>query len=146
MEVPNKCSVLYVNNYFHKILKIICEKRSKNEPITTEIEWIKDQIVSNDRNICTNVCDVLMKFGKKYDSGFAINALLSGYSRLKNNNFDIISDAVFSLLLENVKESECQFGIINKPHPAIIFINEENTSKMIYLSKKIEDIISSPKR
>ena len=145
MEVP-KNSVLYINNYFHKIFKKISEKKSKNEAITTEIDWINSQIINDNRNICRNACDVLLKFGKRYDSGFAINTLVSAYSRIKNDNFDIISDAVFNLLLENVKESFCQFGIVNKPHPVLIFISETNTAKMIYLSKKIEDIISSPER
>ncbi|CAG9799476.1 unnamed protein product [Chironomus riparius] len=146
MEMTTKNSVLYNNNYFHKIFKKISEKKSRNEVITTEIDWINSQIINDNRNICINACNVLIKFGKRHDSGFAINTLVSSYSRIKNDNFDIISDAVFNLLLENVKESACQFGIVNKPHPALIFINETNTAKMIYLSKKIEDIISSPER
>lgn len=144
MEVPAKNSVLHINNHFHKIFKKLSEKKSKNETITTEIDWINSQIISDNRNNCRNACDVLVKFGRKYDSGFAINTLISGYSRLKNDNFDIVSDAVFNLLLDNIKSSSCQFGIVNKSHPAIIFINESNTSKMIYLSKKIEDILLNP--
>ncbi|XP_070501071.1 uncharacterized protein [Chironomus tepperi] len=144
--MDTKNSVLYINNHFHKMFKKISEKKSKNESIATEIDWINSQIVSDNRNTCRNACEILIKFGKRYDSGFAINALISGYSRLKNDNFDILSDAIFNLLLENVKESGCQFGIVNKPHPAIIFINETNTAKMMYLSKKIEDIASSPER
>lgn len=139
MEVPTNNSVLYINNHFHKLFKKIVEKKGKNEPITVEVDWLNSQLVGDDRKICKNSCDVFVHYGKKYDAGFSLNALLSAYSRLKNDNYDIIADGIFDLLLSS---QACNFGILNKPHPGIILIND-STTRMIYLSKKIEDIFST---
>lgn len=139
MEVPAKSSILHVNNSFDKILKTIIEKRKKNEPATAEIEWISSQLVSENRDFCRNSCNVLIRYGKKFDRGFPLNALLSAYSRLKNDNFDIIADGIFSILLETINDSECTFGIVNKPHPAILFLND---SRMLYMSQKFEELLA----
>lgn len=134
MEISANISILALNNQFYKRFKRLIEKKSKNESISEELEWINTKLIDENRNICENAVNILVEFGRKQDPAFSLNALISSLSRVSNENYDLIADGIFKLL-QNIN---CDFGIIEKAHPAIIFINE-SSERMLYLSNKIAE-------
>ncbi|KAG5678680.1 hypothetical protein PVAND_008331 [Polypedilum vanderplanki] len=142
MELSTNNSNLFISNHFYKVFKTITDKKAKNESIASEIEWLNSQLMSENRKFCENACLSIVLFGKKHDFGFALNALISAFSRIKNDNFDLLTDAMMDLLLKNL--NECQnFQILEKPHPLILLLKEVETTKLMYLSIKIDDVFNS---
>lgn len=136
MEVSQINSILSLNNHFYKVFKRVVEKRGKNESVADELKWINAQLLNENRKICENAVNVLIHVGS-YDFGSALNALISALSRVSSGNYDLIADGMFKLM-RNVNQN---YGITEKPHPGILMISE-SSEKMLYLSKKIEEILN----
>lgn len=148
MEIPDNLPILAVNNSFFKLFKIISEKHRKYESITKEIEWINEQLICENRRKCETSKFLLVHLVRSavIEFGHALNYIISALPRVPAANNDIIADGLFQLLLLEVEKSKadykCPFGIIQKPHPALLLL--ENTSdKMLYLSKKIQVLLES---
>jgi hypothetical protein len=144
MDVPENNSVLSINNSFYKILKVVNDKKLKNESTTKEIEWIQSHILSENPKICENSVEVLIL---SCDFGFALNSLVSALPRASSGCYEIVADGIFNLLLADVrnKDYKCQFGIPKKPHPLIQMI-DDSSQKMLYLSRKIAGVLKNSNR
>lgn len=136
LEINN--SVLTLNNHFYKVFKRLNEKKGKNESVSDEIDWINKQLNQENRRICENTVIVLVQYGKSHDFGFSLNSLISSLSLHSNKNYDLIADGIFKLIQYVTDE----FGISEKPHPAILLISE-SSERMLYLSQKIDEIFNS---
>ena len=148
MEITKNSSILSINNSFYKILKIIDDKKLKNEPVSKEIEWIQSQIQSEDLAFCQNAIHVLISVS---DFGFALNNLMLSLPNVSSNCYEVFTDGIFSLLLRdlNVKDYKSHFGV-SKPHPILVlsktFKLEVCNEKMLYLSRKIVGVLKNSNR
>lgn len=137
MEVPSNNSILSVNSHFFKVFKRYIEKKGKNESVADELEWINSQLLVENRKICENSVNFLIHVGNS-NFGFALNSLISALPRASTINYDLIGDGIFKLM----RLSDQKYGIIDKAHPGLLLISE-NSERMLYLSKKIEEILNN---
>ncbi|CRL03317.1 CLUMA_CG016502, isoform A [Clunio marinus] len=140
MNFPQNNSILSINNNFYKILLKIHENKRNNQSYTKEIEWIKEQLLNENRNFCENAVNVLIDAN---DNGFALNTLVSTLSRLPSTNFEIVADGIFKILLNDLKfpNYKCPFGILQKAHP-LLFLIDGSVERMLYFSQKIIKVLS----
>lgn len=127
-----------LNKQFQNIQKIIIEKKSKNESSTSEIEWLIQQLYEKNPKSCDNAVNVLISTS---DHGFALNTLLSALQKIDIGNYFIVADGIFKILLLDIAKSgyKCPFKIHQQIHP-VIFMVEDSSEKMLYLSRKINSI------
>ena len=148
MEIPKNNSILSINNSFYKILKIIEDKKLKNEPFSKELDWIQSQILSEDPKFCQNAMSILISVN---DFGFALNCLMLSLPNVSSKCYEVFTDGVFSLLLRdlNVKDYKSHFET-SKTHPVLLLIKtfklEICNVKMLYLSKKIVGVLKNRNR
>lgn len=144
MDVNKNNSALSINNSFYKIFKTINDKKSKNEVITKELEWVQSQLLINNRRICENAVNV---FISSCEVGFTLKCFISALPQLPRENYEIVADGIIQLLLTDLRnpDYECQFGILTKAHPMLLLIDESN-EKMLYLSSKTTAIVESDNR
>lgn len=144
MDVPENNSVLSINNLFYKTFKVINDKKHNNESPAKEIEWLQSQIIHENPKICENSVSVLIS---SCDFGFALNSLVSALPRVSSGCYEIVADGIFKLLLADVgnKDYKCPFGIQTKAHPILLLI-DDSSEKMLYLSRKIVEVLKSSNR
>lgn len=147
MDLPEHNSVLSINNSFYKVFQTLKDKKSKNESTTKEVEWIQAQLLSENPRICENGVNLLiLSCGAGVEVGFALNSLVSTLPRL-TSNYEIVADGIIRLLLVDVERCDYRFpfGILHKPHPLLLLI-DDSSEKMLFLSLKIAEIIKSSSR
>lgn len=143
MDISEKSSNFAITSSFQKLSKTICDKKSKGESVSTEIQWLQDQLDHKNPKICENSVNILIATS---ETGFVLNSLISSLPKLKSSerNYEIIVDSLFRILLEDVSSTEykCSFDVHQRIHP-MIFLVDESSEKMLYFTQKINSTLES---
>lgn len=132
-----KKSVLSINNSFYRVIQDLKDNRRNNKSTTKEFSWIQGQLLNKDSKICANAVKVLIS--GEIEKGLALNSLVSSLPRVTNDNYEIIANGMFELLV-NVSRETCSFGVLQKPHPLLLLL-ENSSDKMLFLTHKIVTVL-----
>ncbi|CAO1321037.1 unnamed protein product [Diamesa hyperborea] len=145
MELNSKNSNFIINNAIYKVYKTVIEKKEKKESIDKEADLLISYC-SGENSISSAAVLCIHKLTKSdnLEVGIALNWLLSAVARVESRGFCIVADGIIDILLLDLKRKKskyvCPFGIQQKKHPLLTLL-ENTPERMLYLSKKIDDII-----